>query len=403
VVFSLLVRSMEWVYSNVEGPEFGLRIVVRVERLVSFQGVFHMYFVRVVDVVNWRKAPAYKLSKSFTHKLNHFVLLPNAFNIMNSSDLINQLLQTPIMPTTTFASLDISNMYSNIPITDTRKILEDITRNNLVDPDIRQELLSWYDTITKQNYFLDKDNTIIQKEGLVMGAPSSSILSEIFLQYAEHSHLPRLTQKHKIINYFRYVDDILLIYDSSQTNIQSILVDFNSIHPNLTFIEEIERENTLNFLDITIHKTRPNIKFSIHRKPTFTDTLIPYTSNHPSQHKYSAIRFLYNRLNSYRLEEAEYQQEVDIITSSKTTPSQSSPPTTNMPPIASPTPQQLNTNENGPRLHTPARKPNTEDKGNFIDLLGVIDFNMVTYSIINKLDISSLIATWVIFFFFFTG
>jgi len=123
-------------------------------------------------------------------------------------------------------------MYSNIPITHTRKILEDVTRNNLVDPDIRQELLSWYDTITKQNYFLHKKNIIIQKEGLAMGAASSSILSEIFLQHTEHSHLPRLTQKHKIINYFRYFDDILLIYDSSQTNIQSSLKDFNSIHPN---------------------------------------------------------------------------------------------------------------------------------------------------------------------------
>jgi len=41
---------MEWVYSNVDGPEFGLRNVVRVERLVSFQGVFYGYFVRVVDV-----------------------------------------------------------------------------------------------------------------------------------------------------------------------------------------------------------------------------------------------------------------------------------------------------------------------------------------------------------------
>jgi len=34
-----------------------------------------------------------------------------------------------------------------------------------------------------------------------MGAPSSSILSEIFLQHVEHSHLPRLTKKHRLINY----------------------------------------------------------------------------------------------------------------------------------------------------------------------------------------------------------
>jgi hypothetical protein len=33
---------MEWVYSEVESPEFGLRNVERVERLVSFQGAFHV-------------------------------------------------------------------------------------------------------------------------------------------------------------------------------------------------------------------------------------------------------------------------------------------------------------------------------------------------------------------------
>jgi hypothetical protein len=44
-----------------------------------------------------------------------------------------------------------------------------------------------------------------------------------------------------------------------------------------------------------------NWEISIYRKPTFTDSIIPYTSNHPSQHKYAAVRFLYNRLNSYGL------------------------------------------------------------------------------------------------------
>ena len=264
-------------------------------------------------VVNWRNAPAYKLSKSFAYNFNRLAPLPNTFNITNSPDLINQLRQTPFTPSTSLASLHISNMYSNIPITDTKKILDDITRNNFVDTDTRKELLTWHDTITQQNYFQHKENISIQKEGLAMGAPSSGILSKIFLQHTEYLHLPRLTQKHKIINYFRYVDDILLIYDSSQTNIQAILEDFNSIHPNLTFTGETEHENMLNFLDITIHKTPQNIKISIYRKPTYTDTIIPYTSNHPPQHKYSAIRFLYNRLNSYHLEQDEYQKELNTI------------------------------------------------------------------------------------------
>jgi len=78
-----------------------------------------------------------------------------------------------------------------------------------------------------------------------MDAPSSSIVSEIFLQYIEASHIASIAKKHMIINYFQYVDDILLIFDSTQTNTQSILTDFNSIHPNLHFTTEIEQNNTI--------------------------------------------------------------------------------------------------------------------------------------------------------------
>jgi len=153
----------------------------------------------------------------------------------------------------------------------------------------------------------------IHIDGLAMGAPSSSIISEIFLQHTEHTHLPRLTQKHKQVNYFRYIDDVLLICDSQHTDIHSLLHDFISVHPNLQFTQEVEQNNTLNCMDITIHKTPMNIKISVYRKPTFTDTIIPYTSNHPTQHKYAAVRFLYNLLDAYQLHTAEYQHEENIF------------------------------------------------------------------------------------------
>jgi hypothetical protein len=146
-----------------------------------------------------------------------------------------------------------------------------------------------------------------------MGAPSSSIISETFLQHIEHAHLPHLTRKHRLVNYARYVDDILLIYDSLHTDLQSILHDFNYLYHNLHFTGETEQNNAISFLDITIHKNPSNIRISIHRKPTFTDTIIPYTSNHPAQHKYAAVSFLYNRLNSYQLQTAEYRQEENTI------------------------------------------------------------------------------------------
>jgi hypothetical protein len=120
-----------------------------------------------------------------------------------------------------------------------------------------------------------------------MGASSSGILSEIFLQYIEALHIAHLTQKHKIINYFLYVDYILFVFDSSHTNIQAIFTDFNSIHPNLHFTAEAEQNNTIHYLDIFIQKTSHSIRITIYRKPAFTYTIIPYSSNHSTQHKYA--------------------------------------------------------------------------------------------------------------------
>jgi hypothetical protein len=173
------------------------------------------------------------------------------------------------------------NMYSNIPVTQTKHILDNILHLNHTNTQIKSELLDWYETITQQNYFRHND-TIIQTDSLAMGAPSSSIIQEIFLQHTEHTHLPHLTQKHKLMNYVQYVDDILLIFDSQTTDLHSILYDFNFPRPYLHFTEELEQNNTINYLDITIHRTPANVKsclqktnvhrhhYPVHLKPSHT-------------------------------------------------------------------------------------------------------------------------------------
>jgi len=133
------------------------------------------------------------------------------------------------------------------------------------------------------------------------------------------------------------LDEILLIFNSNHTNIQNILDDFDAIHPNLKFMAETETNNKINYLDVTIHKTPMNWKTSIYRKPTFTDTIIPYTSNHPAQHKYATVRFLYDRLNTYNLHEDEYKAEENIIQNimyNNTFPIQPHKPPTPKPPTS---------------------------------------------------------------------
>jgi hypothetical protein len=300
---ALIPKNLKWRYVNLNPTAPTIKGLIKL----------HKPDQPIRPVVNWRNAPAYKLSQLLTTKIRQFASLPYTFNVRNSTELIRELKQTPITSTSRFASLDITNMYSNIPVKETKQLLDNMLTSNTTHHEIRSEILNCYQVITTQNYFAHGDKILTQTDGLAMGAPSSGIISEIFLQNFEHTHLPNLARKHKLINYFRYVDDILLIYDDLQTDIHTILSDFNSLHPNLQFTKETELDNKLNYLDITILKTPTSMNIGVFRKPTFTDTIIPYTSNHPTQHKYAAIKFLYNRLNSYQLQDSEYQHEESVI------------------------------------------------------------------------------------------
>ena len=219
-----------------------------------------------------------------------------------------------MLPHYNLTSLDITNLYSNIPVKETRVILANILEQNSIAPQTQRELLNWFDVITRQNNFAHKKQTLIQHDGLAMGAPSSGLIAEILLQHIEHSHLTHMTHKHKIINYCRYVDDILIL-DSYRSNIQEIVNDFKSLQPKLRFTAETEDEYTLNYLDISIRRTITGMRTAIFRKPTFTDTIIPFTSNHPMQHKYATVRYLYNRTDSYNLQQKEYLLTYSMVQS----------------------------------------------------------------------------------------
>ena len=71
---------------------------------------------------------------------------------------------------------------------ETKTIFANILTHNLIAPQTQQELLMWFDIITRQNYFVHKKQIVVQHDGLAMGAPSSGLIAEIFLQHIEHSH-----------------------------------------------------------------------------------------------------------------------------------------------------------------------------------------------------------------------
>jgi hypothetical protein len=263
--------------------------------------------------VNWRGAPVYKLAKFLKKSIQLHIPLPNVFNVSNTTQLIDDLLSIPQKPCTKLASLDIENMYSKIPTNKLIPIIKEISIRNQLYKKVTNEIITITQTVLQQNYLTFNNNTYSQHIGLAMGAPSSGILSEIYLQSLEHTTIYDILTQHNVAGYFRYVDDILLVYDENTTDIHKVHETFNHINPTIKFSLETENDCNINFLDISINNRGNQLTFNIYRKPTTTDIIIPVDSCHPPEQKYSAIRHMINRMNSYRLNHTEKETEQNII------------------------------------------------------------------------------------------
>ena len=122
----IIHKSDRWKYVNLNPTAPNIRGLVKVNK----EGA------PIRPIVNWKNAPAYKLAKLMARKIN-----PTSITVENTVQLMNDLTDLPYDYNIQFASLDINNMYSNIPIKEMITILgklgeiynlEDKTKQNIL-------------------------------------------------------------------------------------------------------------------------------------------------------------------------------------------------------------------------------------------------------------------------------
>ena len=100
-------------------------------------------------------------------------------------------------------------------------------------------------------------------------------MANIFLSHHEENWLNKCPIKFKPSFYKRYVDDIFVLFESSES-VDSFREYMFSKHQNIKFPVEKQNVGSLSFLDVKI--CRKNCKFvaSVHRKPTFSGVFTNY-------------------------------------------------------------------------------------------------------------------------------
>jgi hypothetical protein len=95
-----------------------------------------------------------------------------------------------------------------------------LQRNN--DPQTTNQILTLLKLTLEQNYFRFQQQIFKPNQGVDMGSPISGLIAEIFQHHNENKRMKLILDTKCIAFYTRLVNDILVIYDSTQLGPQDI-------------------------------------------------------------------------------------------------------------------------------------------------------------------------------------
>lgn len=95
-----------------------------------------------------------------------YIPLRYTFNVKNSIQLINDVLEIPYDQKVCFPSFDITNMYYNVPTDELLKIINFMCDKHDISGKLKHELVKICHIIIKQNYF-QLQNTLYTQEAAI--------------------------------------------------------------------------------------------------------------------------------------------------------------------------------------------------------------------------------------------
>ena len=251
---------------------------------------------------------SYKLSKYIVKLLNPLLGTISDSHVKNNVDLVEKLNSLNVTNDFKLVSFDVTSLFTKVPVDDLLEFLEE--KLETVDlPHSARTIIDLIKLCIKECKFTFNDKFYSQRFGMAMGNPLSPILSNLYMEFFESRILSNILPRG--VTWLRYVDDILCLWPTNY-DIDEFLVNINDLVPSIKFTLEIERDCTIPFLDVNIHRVDRRFKFSIYRKPT---NVLSYVHFYSSQHKTVKLSVFSSMfLRALRICSPEYvDEEIDEI------------------------------------------------------------------------------------------
>ncbi len=231
-------------------------------------------------------------------------------SISNSFELAKLLSAYTFESKDILLSFDVTSLFTKVPVEASLNIIEQRLEemSNLPDNPIRDITTLSNSGIMKilchvlgQCFFTWDGSLYRQKSGLPMGGRLSPIISNIFMESLEYQVLCSAVSIPRL--FFRYVDDIFIVWNEEEGDYRLFLELLNSLYPEIQLTEEREDNVSLPFLDLRINRPVFSLNqrmccpmtLEIYRKPTHSDWYLHYKSAHPVPLKRNVLRGLWLR------------------------------------------------------------------------------------------------------------
>ena len=242
-------------------------------------------------IVSDCSSESYQISEFIDYHLQDISKSHQSY-IKDTADFLDKIRELEIPQNALLITMDIESLYTNIQTKDgiasVKKMFNKYPKHELIRPD--EHLIRLLELSLNCNDFIFNNQWYLQLSGTAMGKRFAPAYANIDMAIFEEEVL-KITPK-KPLAYFRFLDDIFLIWQHSLDDFKQFFDIINNYRESIKFQYNIS-ETSVDFLDVTVFKGN---KFKHHQtldtkvyfKPTDTHELLHKSSFHP-KHTFDGI------------------------------------------------------------------------------------------------------------------
>ena len=258
-------------------------------------------------IISQIPTPTYQLAKSLNKVISPY--MPKDYLLSSTNDFIDLLHSS--QSEGLIASLDVENLFTNVPIDETIEIILKHVYNNpeLGPPKMPKEILKeLLELCTKESIFRCPSGNLYQQiDGVAMGSPLGPTFANFYMGNLEQ-HIFQDSNKRPNL-YARYVDDIFVqIKDFEELIKLQNLFQSSSV---LMFTYEMNVNDKLPFLDVNVDASEQNFKTTVYHKPTSQGNCLNAQSECIERYKTSVINNFLTR--AYKISQNWHEFHNEII------------------------------------------------------------------------------------------